>query len=226
MALPKIGTIRINKVKRKFSDIKLLLLYMLNKLTALVLLVVLWPFLVIIGILIWLFSGWPVLYFQKRLGLGGREFWIIKFRTMRRDADKTKKRVEYLNEADGPVFKIRNDPRLTGIGKFLSHSGLDELPQLINVVRGEMEIVGPRPLPVEESRKISEKYLSVRESVKPGIVSLWVLGGYHKISFEAWMKSDVEYVKNKSYWGDLAMVIRGVGLLLRLVIGETWGLLR
>ena len=140
---------------------------------------------------------------------------------MRVDADKNKKRCEYLNEADGPVFKIRNDPRLTGIGRFLSHSGLDELPQLINVVKGEMEIVGPRPLPVEESKKILRKYLSVRESVKPGIISLWVLGGYHRVSFEEWMKSDVEYVKHKSDWGDGVIVIRGVGMLLKLVMVET-----
>ncbi len=194
---------------------------MLNRLTALILLIVLWPVFLIIGLLVWLFSGWPVLYFQKRSGLLGKEFWIIKFRTMRVDADKTKKRCEYLNEADGPVFKIRNDPRLTGIGKFLSHSGLDELPQLINVVRGEMELVGPRPLPVEESKKIDKKYLSVRESVKPGIISLWVLGGYHKISFEEWMKSDMKYIKNKTGWGDVVIVIRGVGMLLKLVMVET-----
>jgi lipopolysaccharide/colanic/teichoic acid biosynthesis glycosyltransferase/endonuclease/exonuclease/phosphatase family metal-dependent hydrolase len=219
MALPKAGTIRINKVKRRLSDT--ILLYMLNRLTALILLIVLWPVFLIIGLLVWLFSGWPVLYFQKRSGLLGKEFWIIKFRTMRVDADKTKKRCEYLNEADGPVFKIRNDPRLTGIGKFLSHSGLDELPQLINVVRGEMELVGPRPLPVEESKKIDKKYLSVRESVKPGIISLWVLGGYHKISFEEWMKSDMKYIKNKTGWGDVVIVIRGVGMLLKLVMVET-----
>ena len=219
MALPKVGTIRINKVKRKLNDT--ILLYMLNRVVALILLIVMWPVFLIIGLLVWLFSGWPVLYFQKRSGLKGREFWIIKFRTMRVDADKNKKRCEYLNEADGPVFKIRNDPRLTGIGRFLSHSGLDELPQLINVVKGEMEIVGPRPLPVEESKKILRKYLSVRESVKPGIISLWVLGGYHRVSFEEWMKSDVEYVKHKSDWGDGVIVIRGVGMLLKLVMVET-----
>ena len=118
------------------------------------------------------------------------------------------------------MFKIKNDPRLTGIGKFLSHSGLDELPQLVNVVRGEMELVGPRPLPIEESKKIDKKYLSVRESVKPGIISLWVLGGYHKISFEEWMKSDMKYIKNKTGWGDAVIVIRGVGMLLKLVMVE------
>jgi len=193
---------------------------------ALALLVVLWPFLVIIGILVWLLSGWPVLYFQKRSGLRGREFKIVKFRTMRQDAERTKKSCEYLNEADGPVFKIRNDPRLTGIGRFLSHSGLDELPQLLNVAKGEMEMVGPRPLPVDESKKISRKYLLVRESVRPGIISLWVLGGYHKISFENWMKSDMEYVKNKGGWGDLVIVIKGGILLLKLVINETLRLWR
>jgi len=194
---------------------------MLNRVGALILLIVLWPILLIIGLLVWLFSGWPVLYFQKRSGLKGREFWIIKFRTMRVDADKNKKKCEYLNEADGPVFKIRNDPRLTGVGKFLSHSGLDELPQLVNILMGEMELVGPRPLPVEESTKISIKYLSVRESVKPGIISLWVLGGYHKISFAEWMKSDMKYIKNKTGWGDVVIVIRGVGMLLKLVMVET-----
>lgn len=130
-------------------------------------------------------------------------------------AEDQKGSYQELNEVDGPVFKINNDPRFTKIGGFLCHSGLDELLQLFNVVKGEMSLVGPRPFPVSEESKIEKKY-KVREMVKPGIVSPWVLNGYHKMGFSKWMESDVEYVNNKSLKGDLVILIRGIVMLMRL----------
>jgi len=124
-----------------------------------------------------------------------------------------------LNEVDGPVFKINNDPRFTKIGGFLCHSGLDELLQLFNVVKGEMSIVGPRPFPMSEESKIENKY-KVREMVKPGIVSPWVLNGYHKMGFTKWMESDVEYVENKCLKGDLVILIGGGVMLMKLATRE------
>lgn len=173
----------------------------------------------VLALLVWVFSGWPIFYCQNRMGYKGKIFKIIKFRTMQRDADLIKEKYRQLNEADGPVFKIRNDPRLTRIGKFLFHSGLDEMPQFVNMIRGEMVLVGPRPLPVEEEVNVSREYLK-RELVKPGIMSPWVLDGYHKMKFEDWMKSDLEYVNNKSLRNDLIIVIRGCGLMGRLFFKE------
>ncbi len=113
------------------------------------------PFSVIVAVCIVLFSGPPILFCQKRIGLRGKPFLMYKFRTMDIGAETVKRRMVHLNEADGPVFKIRNDPRFTPIGRFLSHTGLDELPQLINVLKGEMALIGPRPLPVDEAKKLT-----------------------------------------------------------------------
>ena len=117
------------------------------------------------------------------------------------DAEKQKQNILNLNEVDGPVFKIYDDPRYTKIGRFLSHTGLDELPQLINIIKGEMDFVGPRPLPVAEAELVPKKYQE-RLSVLPGITSPWILQGAHILSFEEWMKSDLAYIKKKSLWYD------------------------
>jgi lipopolysaccharide/colanic/teichoic acid biosynthesis glycosyltransferase len=166
------------------------------------------------------FSGRPVLFRQERVGLKGKKFWIYKFRTMRLGAEKERDGLLKQNEADGPVFKIRNDPRYTNIGRFLSHTGLDELPQMINIVKGEMALVGPRPLPVEEEKQIDKKYRKVRESVRPGIISLWIVSGYHGVKFREWMEMDCLYARKKSLWFDTRLVI-GAGILgLRLMRNE------
>lgn len=151
---------------------------------------------------------------------------MYKFRTMTRGADKLQFKYKNKNEVDGPVFKIRNDPRFTKIGGFLSHTGLDELPQLLNIVRGEMEFVGPRPLPVEEYMQIEKKY-RIRSVVKPGIISPWVINGYHKNTFSDWMESDLKYIKGKNWKYDLEIFLKGVPLVIRLfgkeikVLGKT-----
>jgi len=189
---------------------------MLNKILALILIIVCSPLLLLVALLIFLSSGLPVLYVQERVGLGERKFKMFKFRTMVKNADKLQSTYEDRNEVDGPVFKIRNDPRFTKIGIFLSHTGLDEIPQLVNILKGEMEFVGPRPLPTYEYYQIDLKYRK-RSLVKPGILSPWVINGYHKNTFSDWMESDLKYVKEKSWNYDLQILLKGIGLIFRLL---------
>lgn len=128
-------------------------------------------------------------------------------------AEKDQAKLRQKNEADGPVFKIKNDPRFTKIGRFLSHSGLDELPQLINICKGEMALIGPRPLPIHEEKEIKEKFRGIRKSILPGIISVWVLKGSHsKFTFNDWMKMDVEYVKRKSLGYDVVLFLKSIKL--------------
>lgn len=133
------------------------------------------------------------------------------------NADKIQNRFKNLNEADGPVFKIQNDPRFTKFGKILSKTGLDELPQLINVVKGEMSLVGPRPLPVSEAIKLT-KQQKIRELVKPGITSGWVTGGSHQMPFEKWMKLDADYVQNATFTTDISIIYKTFWMITRSIL--------
>lgn len=133
------------------------------------------------------------------------------------NAEALKKKYQKLNEADEPVFKIRNDPRYTHVGKFLSHTGLDEIPQLINVIRGEMALVGPRPLPASEALKVPKEYQK-RFSVLPGITSPWILKGAHKLSFRQWMELDMDYIKKRSLGFDICVFLSTMLLILRLIL--------
>jgi lipopolysaccharide/colanic/teichoic acid biosynthesis glycosyltransferase len=184
---------------------------------SLLLIIVMLPLLGLISLIIFLLSGFPVIYCQKRNGKDGKQFVMYKFRTMITDAEKQKSRYIKYNEASGPAFKIRNDPRFTRIGKLLSHTGLDELPQLFNVLKGEMSLIGPRPLPVAEAAKLNS-WQREREQVKPGIISPWILEGYHKQSFDEWMKSDISYLKTKSIRSDFSLFVKSVGYLGRLFV--------
>ncbi len=160
-----------------------------------------------------------IFFKQKRLGKDKKSFTMYKFRTMVDNAEDLKSKIYHLNEADGPVFKIRNDPRYTKVGKFLSHTGLDELPQLINVIKGEMALVGPRPLPVDEAKKIPKKY-ERRFSVLPGMTSPWIIKGAHRLTFKKWMELDLEYVKNKSIKYDLVVLEKTALTIFKLLINE------
>lgn len=182
----------------------------------LVLILITLPFQLVFGLLIVATSGMPILFRQKRIGKDGKPFILYKFRTMRIGAEKEQKRFFKMNEADGPVFKIHNDPRFTKIGRFLSHTGLDELPQLYNVLLGDMAFIGPRPLPVFEERRLTPKQKE-RESVLPGIISPWIINGHHTNTFDAWMKSDVTYVKEKSPQHDIFLLFRAVLFMVELV---------
>ena len=176
------------------------------------------PLLIIISLIIRVTSGRPIFYKQKRMGKGGKSFWMWKFRTMGIDAEKQQRKYSKLNEADGPVFKIKNDPRFTKFGKWLSRSGLDELPQLINVMRGEMALVGPRPLPVNEGKKIPAKYKR-RFEVLPGMTSSWVVEGAHKLTFVRWMELDVDYVDKRSTRLDCVMLGKTSLMMLKFIGG-------
>lgn len=165
-----------------------------------------WLF-ILIGILIKVTSPGPVLFRQKRCGLNGQPFTILKFRTMETNAEQRKAELAAMNEMSGPVFKIKNDPRITPFGRFLRKSSLDELPQLFNVLRGEMSIVGPRPLPVDEVKRFNDVAHRRRLSVKPGLTCLWQVSGRNNVSdFRDWVRLDLEYIDNWSLWLDLKIL--------------------
>lgn len=184
-------------------------------------LIFLWPVCLIIAILIKLDSSGPVIFKQKRVGKDGKIFTFYKFRNMVKNAEQLKKKYLHLNEANGPVFKIEDDPRYTKVGKFLSHTGLDELPQLFNILKGEMSLVGPRPLPVDEETKIPKKWQILRCQAKPGIACSWLLKGAHSLSFNQWMKLDSEDIQRSSLGYDLVIFIQVVLLGLKLIKSET-----
>ena len=133
------------------------------------------------------------------------------------NAETLQHKYQKLNEADGPAFKIRNDPRYTKIGKILTRTAIDELPQLINITKGEMAFVGPRPLPVAEARQVPIKY-GLRFKVLPGLTSPWVIKGGHELKFDQWMKLDCEYVKTKNPLLDIYIILQTVVLLLKSIL--------
>jgi lipopolysaccharide/colanic/teichoic acid biosynthesis glycosyltransferase len=157
-------------------------------------------------------SNGSFLFKQKRMGKGKKVFTIYKLRTMVKDAEKLKATYQHLNEASKPAFKIKNDPRYTNIGKFLAKTALDELPQLINIIRGEMAFVGPRPLPVDEAKQIPEKF-NARFSILPGLTSSWVVEGGHNLTFNQWMELDCAYVKNRNAKKDFMIIFKTFRLL-------------
>ncbi|MGA2247569.1 MAG: sugar transferase [Verrucomicrobiota bacterium] len=182
---------------------------------ALVLLVLSSPVMLTSALLIKLTSPGPVMFRQQRSGLNGAPFSIYKFRTMMSNAEQFKHELAAMNEMSGPVFKVTNDPRITPIGRWLRKFSLDELPQLFNVVRGEMSLVGPRPLPVDEVRRFNDLAHRRRLSVKPGITCLWQVSGRNKIcDFKDWVRLDLQYIDNWSFWLDLVILARTVPVVL------------
>lgn len=173
------------------------------------------PVFLLTALLIKLTSPGSVFFIQKRLGLNKRQFGIYKFRTMVVDAEKRMKEIEHLNEASGPVFKIKNDPRITPIGKFLRKTSIDELPQLLNVLRGDMSLVGPRPLPLRDYEGFSEDWQRRRFSVRPGVTCLWQIGGRSEISFQQWMELDLQYIDKWSLLLDLKILLKTIPAVLK-----------
>jgi lipopolysaccharide/colanic/teichoic acid biosynthesis glycosyltransferase len=148
--------------------------------------------------------------------LNGSPFTIFKFRTMVTNAEQLKHELEAMNEMRGPVFKVTGDPRITPIGKWLRRFSLDELPQLVNVVRGEMSLVGPRPLPVDEVKRFNDLAHRRRLSVKPGLTCLWQVSGRNEIvDFRDWVRLDLEYIDNWSLWLDFKILLRTLPAVLR-----------
>jgi exopolysaccharide biosynthesis polyprenyl glycosylphosphotransferase len=179
------------------------------------LLILLSPLLIAVAVAIKLTSAGPVLFLQERVGINKRRFKIWKFRTMVPDAERQMPRLESRNEVSGPVFKIKNDPRITPIGKFLRRSSIDELPQLFNVLKGEMSLVGPRPLPVRDYEGFNEDWQRRRFSVKPGITCLWQVNGRSGIPFDQWMLLDLQYLDEWSLWLDFKILARTVPAVMR-----------
>ncbi len=173
------------------------------------------PVLIVVSILIRITSPGPVFFVQERVGVGKRRFHLYKFRTMVKDAEKKMADLEQLNEVTGPVFKIKDDPRITGIGRFLRKTSIDELPQLFNVVRGDMSMVGPRPLPVRDYQGFDEDWHRRRFSVRPGITCLWQVNGRSNTSFDKWMELDMEYIDNWSLALDFKILFKTIFAVLR-----------
>jgi len=169
----------------------------------------------LIAVLIKLTSKGPVLFRQQRSGLNGRPFTIYKFRTMGVDAEQRKQELASRNEMRGPVFKVTNDPRVTPIGKILRRCSIDEFPQFFNVLRGEMSLVGPRPLPVDEVKRFDDFSHRRRLSVKPGLTCLWQISGRNNVvDFKEWVRLDLEYIDNWSLWLDMKIICRTVPAVL------------
>ena len=178
---------------------------------AFVLLVLLILPLMAIALAIRVTSPGPVLFRQKRCGLNGRPFVMLKFRSMVSDAEQRKQEIAALNEMGGQVFKVTNDPRITPVGRWLRKYSVDELPQLFNVLRGEMSLVGPRPLPVDEVSRFDDPAHRRRLSVKPGLTCLWQVSGRNEVrDFKDWVRLDLEYIDNWSFWLDLKILWRTI----------------
>ena len=182
---------------------------------ALLLLAFFSPIMLAVAVLIKLTSAGPVMFRQQRSGLNGSPFSIYKFRTMTTNAEQLKHELAAMNEMSGPVFKVTNDPRVTPLGKILRKYSLDELPQLINVLRGEMSLVGPRPLPVDEVKRFNDLAHRRRLSVKPGLTCLWQVSGRNQISdFRDWVRLDLQYIDTWTIWLDLVILLRTVPVVL------------
>jgi exopolysaccharide biosynthesis polyprenyl glycosylphosphotransferase len=187
----------------------------LDVIIASILLVALAPLLLAVAAGIRLTSPGPAFFAQERVGLNKRRFRMLKFRTMVADAEKRMKELEHLNEVSGPVFKIRNDPRVTPLGAILRKTSIDELPQLLNVLRGDLSLVGPRPLPVRDYEGFDKDHHRRRFSVRPGITCLWQIGGRSNVSFERWMELDMQYIDNWSLWLDVKILFKTIPVVLR-----------
>lgn len=178
------------------------------------LLLVFAPLFVLAAVAIKLDSPGPVFFIQDRFGLNKRRFRMIKFRTMRADAEARMQEIEHLNEKSGPIFKIRNDPRITRVGRWLRKTSVDELPQLINVLLGEMSIVGPRPLSVRDALRMEVAWQKRRFSVKPGLTCLWQVSGRSNLSFEQWMQLDLDYIDQWSLKLDASILLRTIPAIM------------
>ena len=188
----------------------------IDRIGALVLLILTLPLWIAAAVGIRLASKGPIFFRQERSGHYGKPFSMWKFRTMHTDAESKRAELESRNEMDGPVFKIKDDPRIFGLGRWLRKTSIDELPQLLNVLRGEMSLVGPRPLPVYEIQRIEKHAQRRRLSVKPGLTCLWQVTGRNGITnFEEWVALDLKYIDNWSLWLDLKILLQTLPAVFR-----------
>ncbi len=168
------------------------------------------PVFLVVSFLINVTSPGPVLFKQERVGYNRRRFTIYKFRTMVNGAEALQAQLEHLNESDGATFKIAADPRITPVGRWLRKTSIDEIPQLLNVLKGEMSLVGPRPLPVRDVNKIYEQWPIRRFSMRPGLTCLWQINGRNRLHFNEWMRLDLQYIDEWSIWLDFKIMFRTI----------------
>lgn len=174
--------------------------------------IILSPVYIITAIMIKMDSKGPIIFAQDRVGQNEEKFKMYKFRSMCIDAEEKKADLKAKNEMSGPMFKIKDDPRVTKVGKLIRKTSIDELPQLFNVLKGEMSLVGPRPnLPKEVMHFTS--YQKLRLMAKPGLTCYWQVSGRNNIDFEEWMELDIKYVKERSTWVDIKLIFKTVGVL-------------
>jgi exopolysaccharide biosynthesis polyprenyl glycosylphosphotransferase len=195
----------------KLSGVAWLIKNLMDRFLAALLLVVLSPLFAIISFMIWFSDRGPAFFTQARVGREGKTFRVVKFRSMYEDAEERQAHLDALNESDGLLFKMRNDPRITPVGRFLRKTSLDELPQLINVLRGEMSLVGPRPLPADDGDFLGD--VRRRLLVRPGMTGLWQVSGRSELSWDDAVRLDLYYVDNWSLAFDLVILWRTVGVV-------------
>ncbi len=195
------------------NDYLLFIKSTIDLLLASLLIVALFPLLLLVTLLIKLTSRGPAIFRQVRCGLGGRKFDLFKFRSMISNAEEVRDDLQHLNEMTGPVFKLSKDPRCTPLGRLLRKFSLDELPQLINILKGDMSFVGPRP-PLPEEVDRYERWQRRRLRMKPGLTCLWQVQGRNEIDFEEWMRLDLEYIDNWSLFLDLKIILQTIPIVL------------
>ena len=201
--------IKENKAKLSFYEICKRAIDIIGAISGLLLLS---PVIVIVACAIKFTSKGPIFFSQKRVGKNGELFDMYKFRSMVVNAEELKEKLAHQNEMSGPMFKMKDDPRVTKVGKFIRKTSLDELPQLLNVLKGDMSLVGPRPsLPKEVAQ--FEKWMYKRLSVKPGLTCFWQVSGRNNIDFEDWMKLDIKYVDERNIWIDIKLIFKTVLVL-------------
>jgi exopolysaccharide biosynthesis polyprenyl glycosylphosphotransferase len=209
------STTYLNPEADRHNAWHLLLKRMLDVSGSLVLMMALAPLLILVAGFIKLTSPGPVFFMQRRVGLNKRQFTMYKFRTMVPTAESIQEKLLHLNEMSGPAFKIKNDPRVTSIGRFLRKTSIDELPQLFNVLIGEMSLVGPRAMSVRDYQGFNEDWQRRRFSVLPGITCLWQIHGRNAIPFEQWMVLDMQYIDRWSLWLDLKILALTIPAVLK-----------
>ena len=170
------------------------------------------PVIAIVACAVKFTSKGPIFFSQKRVGKNGKIFEMYKFRTMVVNAEELKEKLAHKNEMSGPMFKMKDDPRVTKVGKFIRKTSLDELPQLWNVLKGDMSLVGPRPSLPKEVKQF-EKWMFKRLTVKPGLTCYWQVSGRNNIDFEDWMKLDISYVEDRNLWIDIKLIFKTVFVL-------------
>ena len=175
-------------------------------------LILLSPIITIVACAIKLTSKGPIFFLQKRVGKNGELFNMYKFRSMVVNAEELKEKLKHKNEMSGPMFKMKDDPRVTKVGKFIRKTSLDELPQLWNVLKGDMSLVGPRPSLPKEVEQF-DSWMFKRLTVRPGLTCYWQVSGRNNIDFEDWMKLDVKYIEERNLWIDIKLIFKTVGVL-------------